>query len=222
MHPSRHARIPDVAARNLGDLTQREIRVFICLLMHRNERSGRCDPSRKTIVEFTGIRDKGNMSKAIAGLASKGWAKEGPDGFEFGPKVVAQVVELTTSEGSEGCQIDNQRLSKRQQKVVKSTTALNIILEQCSNNVFNNQSIEKIADDLARDFPEVDRRLVQIGIFQTLIRRNGSGRPITTTKYFAPEVTAIAAETKSAGLGSRAIDALLNRRREQYEGKAAA
>lgn len=133
MHPSRHARINDADARHLGELSQREIRVYICLLAHRNERSGRCDPSRKTIVEFTGIRDKGNMSKAIAGLASKGWIKEGPNGFEFPGKVVSS----TTNDAEKGCRTNNRKSSVRQPKVVKTTTAHNIAIEQRSEQRSN-------------------------------------------------------------------------------------
>ena len=77
------------------------------------------------------------------------------------------------------------------------------------NQLINAVSIEK---------PETDRRIISIGILQTLIRRTDLVKPgrINSLSYFDPEITKIDAEAKAGGSSSRALDALLERRTEQY------
>lgn len=57
-----------------------------------------------------------------------------------------------------------------------------------------------------------DKRLVEIGVIQTMLQRNGSTAPINSIAYFTPEIE----KACSAGLKTdRAINAMLRRRREQ-------
>ncbi len=114
-----------------GELTKREIQVICVLFLSRNGSNNRCNPKRKTIGQAAGL-DRSAVSRAVAGLESKGWVVEMPDG-EFHlfaadeiPETfstdcenpcgkVEKVVKLTTTEGGEV-------LSIPQQTVVDSAT----------------------------------------------------------------------------------------------------
>lgn len=64
-------------------------------------------------------------------------------------------------------------------------------------------------------FPTVDERVVEIGMLQTLLQRNGSTEPIRSVRYFDPEIKNVYA----AKLGDNALDVMLARRREQFFGE---
>lgn len=70
-----------------------------------------------------------------------------------------------------------------------------------------------------RDFSDVDPRLVEIAVLESVMRRKGSqneGKPIRSpSRYFAEEIRSM--ELNARKLGRNAIDALLARRREQAE-----
>lgn len=77
---------------------------------------------------------------------------------------------------------------------------------------------KRLIESAASEFSKADKRLVEIGVLCTLIRRNGSTEPIKSAKYFHPEIQTIVKESR--GLGDNAIDVMLARRREQYFGDA--
>lgn len=117
----------DLACR-LGELTANESRVLIYLYVCRNEDTLQCNPSRKTISQDAKI-EKGNLSKAIAGLEEKGWILEDENGFftlfEVS-KIPAKVVEVTTK------------------KVVKATTkVVEVTTKSCRTNNSHNKEIEQ-------------------------------------------------------------------------------
>lgn len=207
--PSRYAHVPEYVVRNSGDLKSRELRVLLCLLFHLNRRTGRCDPSRATIAAFTGI-EKGNLSKAIAGLKSKGWIDENDDGFSF-----PEVVKLTTPDGSEKLSNRQPKVVNLTRKVVNLTTRHNI--NQQRKQRIEQLSIDAIASACQKLHPKTDPKLVELGVVLTLLNRNGSTDRITSFSYFAPEIEKAARDIKKGGMSGRVLDALLRRRREQFE-----
>ncbi len=82
MEHSRHARIDELSARRLGELTKREIQVLIYLKLCRNARTGRCNPGRSAIAAFCRLA-RPHVTIAIAGLETKGWIVEDADGFKI-------------------------------------------------------------------------------------------------------------------------------------------
>ena len=69
----------------------------------------------------------------------------------------------------------------------------------------------KPADDRrARQFNEADRRLIEIGLLNTLL--NAKGKKINSFAYFVPEIE----EAIIARLGDETIEIMLPRRREQW------
>lgn len=100
------------------------------------------------------------------------------------------------------------------------------------NNSIKNRSfkpvvepvVEELIDQLTHEHPERDRRLIEIAVIHTLIRRNGSKEKINSLAYFAPEIEKIC-ELAAKGrpsesvppMTSRGIDTMLGVRRQQYE-----
>lgn len=73
------AKVDALHIARFGELTKREIQVICSLFLCRNGKSDRCNPKRKTICELTGL-PRSHVSTAIAGLETKGWIIEMPDG----------------------------------------------------------------------------------------------------------------------------------------------
>jgi uncharacterized protein YdaU (DUF1376 family) len=74
-----------------------------------------------------------------------------------------------------------------------------------------------------RAHPSEDARLVEIAVLETLLRRKGSlneHKPIKSARYFDEEIKTMCSKKGGGGLGDRAIDVLLQRRREQVMGDA--
>lgn len=180
---ARHARITEYVVRHSGDLKPRELRVLLCLLLHRNGRSGRCDPSRKTIGEWLDF-ERSHVSIAIAGLVSKGWINEGENGFEFADRV---VTDLITDDDAGLLPNQQQDVTNLARKVTKSVTALNIGLKQQKQSI-EQLSIDAIAQGYGEKFPGKDRRIIEVGILYTLANRNGSNERINSFKYFTPQI----------------------------------
>ena len=148
---TRYARLTEYAARNWGDLTHREGRVFLCLVIHLNRKTGRCNPTRKAIGEFTGL-PKSHTSTAIGGLIAKGWILEGADAFEFGPEFVTDSVTSGDQKVTDSVTIPDEKvtdsvtipekkvthLEKKvthlDEKVTDSVTHANIAIEQNKQN----------------------------------------------------------------------------------------
>lgn len=85
-------------------------------------------------------------------------------------------------------------------------------------------SLEQLIDPLSHEHPEQDRRLIEIAVIQTLIRRNGSKEKINSLAYFAPEIEKVCHEAATGRpsesvppMSSRGIDSMLGVRRKQYE-----
>ena len=74
---------------------------------------------------------------------------------------------------------------------------------------------KRLIDACVSENSRADARLVEIGVLYTLLQRAGSRDPINSLAYFAPQIKRICTESK--GMGSKAIDALLATRRQQYE-----
>jgi hypothetical protein len=71
----------------------------------------------------------------------------------------------------------------------------------------------KPADDrCAAQFNEADRRLIEIGILNTLL--NAKGKKINSFAYFVPEID----ECLTVNLGDETIEIMLPRRRAQWNG----
>jgi len=75
---ARFGKIDFKLACRFNELTRNEIRVLVYLYICRNEKTGQCNPSRKTIIKDTKL-EKGNLSKAISGLEDKGFIIEFQD-----------------------------------------------------------------------------------------------------------------------------------------------
>lgn len=111
------AQIPFEIICRFGELSKVEIVVFSNLMAHKNQATGLCNPKPILIANETGI-DKGNVSKAIKNLESKGWLIWQKNGEFLFPVLGEKVVNLTTSEDPE----TNKKLLIQQPKVVNSTT----------------------------------------------------------------------------------------------------
>lgn len=77
--------------------------------------------------------------------------------------------------------------------------------------------LKRLIETLAGDFPNLDERIIELGILYTVLQRNGSTDPITSTKYFHPQIKRVARDSKA--MSDQAIDALLWRRSEQVWGE---
>src|SRR5206468_2692901 len=89
-------------------------------------------------------------------------------------------------------------------------------LEHYSSSYLISQSkedLKRLMDACVRANAKADPRAVEIGVLYTLLQRNGSTEPIRSVQYFAPEISKMAKQIK--GMGDKAIDALLERRRQQ-------
>ena len=75
--------------------------------------------------------------------------------------------------------------------------------------------LKRLIKHACENFPKIDKRIVEIGVLYTMLQRNGSEDPIRSARYFDPEIRKMA---KEGPKGNKAIDALLQRRREQWEG----
>lgn len=71
----RHARIDEAVLARSGELTPTEFRVLCCLYLHRNAKTGLCNPRPREIAAFLGVH-RSHVYKAIDGLALKGWTRE--------------------------------------------------------------------------------------------------------------------------------------------------
>lgn len=103
------------------------------------------------------------------------------------------------------------------------------MLQACPSNAQPMQDIDsdlrsqsrdefkRLMDACVRVHAKVDARLVEIGMLYTLLQRNGSEAPIRSPRYFDPEIKRVVATCK--GMGGKAIDALLVRRRQQVFGE---
>ncbi|MBL8179980.1 MAG: helix-turn-helix domain-containing protein [Blastocatellia bacterium] len=72
---SKFAIIPDYVIERLDDLTKRECVILINLYLHRNRRTGQCNPSKKRLA----VRSKiglNHVYSTLKSLAEKGWVRE--------------------------------------------------------------------------------------------------------------------------------------------------
>jgi DNA-binding MarR family transcriptional regulator len=67
-----YAKIYKSEVARLGELTRTEMLVWLCLKLYRNQKTGRCCPSRVTISVITQIKTT-HVSTGIKGLVDKGW-----------------------------------------------------------------------------------------------------------------------------------------------------
>jgi hypothetical protein len=85
-------------------------------------------------------------------------------------------------------------------------------------------SLKRLIATCVREHSELDARLVEIAVLETLIRRKGSANehePIKSPKYFNEEIVKLNVNAGKSGkmpMGDKAIDVLLKRRRDQVEG----
>lgn len=103
-------------------------------------------------------------------------------------------------------------------------------LEQCpsitpiESDLKNKDLIKRLIATCVREHSELDARLVEIAVLETLIRRKGSANehePIKSPKYFNEEIVKLNVNAGKSGkmpMGDKAIDVLLKRRRDQVEG----
>lgn len=68
-------------------------------------------------------------------------------------------------------------------------------------------------------FAKTDRRLLEIGMLQTLL--NFKGRKINSFRYFVPEIQAVEDEAREVHSSSEQIEGVLRRRRQMWEAKQA-
>jgi hypothetical protein len=81
----RHARIDEAIVVRLGELSKREIQVFMFLRLCWNEKTGRCDPSRATVSRAVGF-GMNHISVAVRTLKEKGFLSgDFAAGFSFEP-----------------------------------------------------------------------------------------------------------------------------------------
>lgn len=92
-----------------------------------------------------------------------------------------------------------------------------LLLRLISSSSFSEFDLKRLILRVREDFPQDDERLVDIGVFHTLIRRAESedpSEPIRHIQYFHPETKNIIQQ--SVKLSSRAIDTMLEARRGRY------
>lgn len=77
-----------------AELGKPEIIIFLVLLLYRNDKTGQCNPSRRTIGEVARMKSS-QVSRAIGGLIAKGWIFEDAAGFEV---VAAENIPSYTAE----------------------------------------------------------------------------------------------------------------------------
>lgn len=155
--PESHARTTRTEIRRFAELNQREIRVLLFLKMCKNARSGRCNPTRATIAESTGLR-KSHLSVAVHGLRAKGWIIEGRNGFEITElsdvPIVTESVTIRQKKVTESVTKklpDRELLSEKKLpdrelkvtdpvlKVTDSVTSRNIVFKQTRTNKGTNK-----------------------------------------------------------------------------------
>jgi hypothetical protein len=118
------AQIPFEIICRFSELNKVEIVVFSCLMAHKNQATGLCNPKPVLISKETDL-DKGNVSKAIKTLESKGWVIWLENGeFSF-PILGEKVVNLTTFEDEEKLLIQQPKVVNSTTQVVNLTTSLN-------------------------------------------------------------------------------------------------
>lgn len=76
------------------------------------------------------------------------------------------------------------------------------------------EDFKRLIGMCTRENSKIDPKIVEIGVLYTMLQRNGSTEPIRSVKYFEPEIKKIAQDSK--GMGAETIDAVLERRREQF------
>ncbi len=194
-------------------------------MFHRNERTGQCNPSRKAIIEFTAM-DKSHVSRSVAGLESKGWVVETPDGFVFPSDEVAHSA--TSSDGDEDpvvahsatygignvLPIRQPKVAHLDENVAHLATSLNNDFKQRKQRI-EQLSIDAMADGYEKKFPGNDRKVVEVGILYTMLQRQDPRERISSFAYFSPEIEKVI----KAGNKGQSLDMLLRRRREQFEVK---
>lgn len=85
------------------------------------------------------------------------------------------------------------------------------------------ENFKRLIAACVREHKDVDERLVEIAVRETLLRRKGSAneaQPIKSAKYFSEEIEKINATSGKDGkmpMGDKAVDAMLQRRRQQTE-----
>lgn len=198
----RHAQITEFVFHALKDLSKREIQVYVCLLWHRNLDTGLCKPSRKTMCEYTGI-DKGNISRTLAALVKRGWVLIEGNQFILPLEPLPKRQRKTLPE-------KQPEVAKIATEVAEMATA-HLIDEQRTNIVFNNRSIDDVIFELADEYPEVDNRVIAIGVLYTLLQKDPEAK-ISSINYFKPEI----GRTVKANLKEETIQALLYARQENY------
>lgn len=150
---SRWAKLSAAHIVRLGELTKREIQVLSVLFLCRNGSNNRCNPRRKTIAQLGGLSPP-HITVALAGLESKGWVIEMPDGdfhlFEANeiPPVEksvensGKVTKLVTT----GPEPETAKVTKLVTKITKSVTEnyqIGNSLNKDLNRQLNKQSTDK-------------------------------------------------------------------------------
>lgn len=73
--------------------------------------------------------------------------------------------------------------------------------------------LKRLIDGACEKNSKKDARLVEIGVIQTLMNRNGDTSPINSLEYFGPEIKTVC--NKSTGISAATADVVLQKRREQ-------
>lgn len=87
-----------------------------------------------------------------------------------------------------------------------------------SSSLSSSTSLIGLIDACVREHPDLDSRLVETAVLETMDKRSrspSSGSRIRSVKYFDEEIAKMVADTAKAGMSSSLIDIRLKRRRQQ-------
>lgn len=141
---SRWAKLSAAHIIRFGELTKREIQVLTVLFLCRNGSNNRCNPRRKTIAQLGGLSPP-HITVALAGLESKGWVVEMPDGdFHLFEANEIPPVEKSVENSGKVTKLVTKRTDPEPAKVTKMvTTVTKSVTENYQNGNSLNKEIEQ-------------------------------------------------------------------------------
>lgn len=137
---SRWAKLSAAHIIRFGELTKREIQVLSVLFLCRNGSNNRCNPRRKTVAQLSGLSPP-HVTIAIAGLESKGWVVEMPDGdFHLFEANEIPPVENPVEKSGKVTKLVTKQSEPEPAKVTKLVTT---VTESVTENYQNGNSLNK-------------------------------------------------------------------------------
>lgn len=222
--------VPDEAITDSHEISPAAFRLFAFVCAARNRKSGgfNLPPDhvrrRWNMPEPTYYRARNELLKA-------GWIRAENKHF-LSPLKGFEIINSDNFEPPEFINSDKEILSNDNEiinsdkKIIKTNSAhirkyqTHIPATLPEGDYQSISEIDSLVNRLAKAFPKDDRRLIEIGTLNTLIRRREgpTAEAIQTVKYFHPEIMRMIEGAEEAPLKDETIDVVLKARRESYFG----